>query len=79
MRPIALILANNEKRALRKLGALASAGQVPQLLAVDPDFHIRSFIEAEVLYRMDKQAMPRQFYQDGMELIRKMRRYGVLQ
>lgn len=77
LRPIALILANNEKRALRKLGALASAGQVPQLLAVDPDFHIRSFIDAEVLYRMDKQAMPRQFYQDGMELIRKMRRYGV--
>lgn len=77
LRPLALLLASNEKRALRKLGALATAGQVPQLLAVDKDYHVRSFIDAEVLYRMDKTAMPRQFYQDGMELIRKMRRFGV--
>lgn len=77
LRPLALLLASNEKRALRKLGSLAGAGQVPQLLAVDKNYHVRSFIEAEVLYRMDKTAMPRQFYQDGMELIRKMRRFGV--
>lgn len=76
-RPLAKLLAHNEKTALEKLAPLAeSTGQVPRLLGKTRDYHIRGFIEAEVLSKI-QEPLTEEFYGDAKELLRVMRRYGV--
>ena len=76
-RPVAELLAHNEKTALTKLAPLAeTTGQVPRLLGKSRDFHIRGFIDAQVLSKI-KEPLDEDFYRDAKELLRVMRRYGV--
>lgn len=76
-RPLAKLLAHNEKRALTKLAPLAeSTGQVPTLLGKTKDYHIRGFIEAQVLSKI-KEPLTDDFYTSAHQLLRVMRRYGV--
>ena len=76
-RPVALILANNEKNALTKLAPLAKAtGQIPALLGRGRDFHVRGFIEAEVLSKI-KEPLTVEFYNEAKAILRVMRRQGV--
>ena len=76
-RPLAKLLAHNEKRALEKLAPLAeTTGQVPTLLGKTSDYHIRGFIEADVLSKI-KEPLTEDFYTSAKELLRVMRRNGV--
>ena len=76
-RPVALILANNEKNALTKLAPLAKAtGQIPALLGRGRDFHVRGFIDAEVLSKI-KEPLTVEFYNEAKAILRVMRRQGV--
>lgn len=76
-RPLAKLLAHNEKNALEKLAPLAnSTGQIPKLLGKTRDYHIRGFIEAEVLSKIEE-PLTEEFYGDAKALLRVMRRNGV--
>lgn len=76
LRPIALMLANNEKNSLSQLAELASSGQIPELLEVTKDYHIRSYIEGDVLYRAGK-PLPPEMFKNAKTLLRSLRRAGV--
>jgi RIO-like serine/threonine protein kinase len=75
-RPIAKLLAGNETKSLKKLSGLAASGRVPELLEVTRDYHIRSFIEGEVLYRA-QQPLPPEYFSHAKVLLRELRRAGV--
>ena len=76
-RPVAKILAHNEKQALEKLVSLAqTTNQVPKLLGKTRDYHIRGFIEADVLSKI-QEPLTEEFYTSAKELLRVMRRNGV--
>lgn len=76
-RPLAKLLAHNEKTALEKLAPLArTSGQIPELLGKDRDYHIRGFVDAEVLSKI-KEPLTVEFYNEAKALLRIMRRHGV--
>ncbi|MBI4532599.1 MAG: serine/threonine protein kinase [Candidatus Melainabacteria bacterium] len=75
-KPLARWLANNEKTALCKLAHLAELGYVPRVLATTDNYHIRSFMEAEVLYRTNR-PVPRKFFLEARRVLHNMRHSGV--
>ncbi|MGD9682098.1 MAG: hypothetical protein AB7W16_13010 [Candidatus Obscuribacterales bacterium] len=76
IRPFACLLAGNEKTALARLKDLAANGQIPELLYADGNYHVRSFIDGEVLYRQER-PLSADFYRDAKKLLRDLRLQGV--
>jgi tRNA A-37 threonylcarbamoyl transferase component Bud32 len=76
LRPMAKFLASNEVKSLQRLSALAATGQVPDLLEVTADYHVRSYIEGEVLYRCAK-PLPPELFKHAKSLLKNLRKAGV--
>ena len=76
LRPLAKLLAGNETKSLKRLTALAATGAVPELLEVTRDYHVRSYIEGDVLYRTPK-PIPPELFSRAKALLHSLRRAGV--
>ncbi len=74
-RPLALYLANKEKKALTIL-AKANHPSLPKLLNLNKNFHIRSFIPGESMHRCPQKLSPA-YFKRSKELLLTMRRFGV--
>lgn len=74
-RPLALYLANKEKNALKIL-AKANHPSLPKLLALNQNYHIRSFIPGESMHRCPERLSPN-YFKRSKQLLLIMRRYGI--
>ena len=72
-RPLALVLARNEKKALMRLQGLAAQGGFPLLLQTDRQFHVRSFVEGDSIHRCTEQ-LSHDFFIECKKLIKAMRK-----
>ncbi len=75
LRPLALYLANKEKKALTIL-AKAKHPSLPKLLNLTKDYHIRSFIPGESMHRCPEKLSP-EYFKRSKQLLLTMRRHGV--
>lgn len=75
-RPVALLLARNERNALKRLAAL-SALQVPKLLHAEKSFHLRSFIQGCSMHHLKTPLQP-VFFSAAKTLVTDMRKQGVV-
>lgn len=74
--PLTRFLANNEKKALKRLESLAEKGYVPALLADDKQGHVRSFIPGDSMHRCTDK-ITHDFFTECKYLLKAMRKAGV--
>lgn len=76
LKPIARVLAHNEKKALFQLEGLSEDYiAVPKILESGKGYHIRSFVEATPMY-VEPPTDPK-YYSRAKKLLRDMRKLGV--
>ena len=76
IKPLALLLARNEKKALSRLMPLNSP-YFPKLLSINSGSHVRSYIAGESMHHAQERLTP-SLFKDSLHLLQTLKKAGVV-